>query len=239
VPFALQLVAGETVKQTSRLAVGTEVVTATYAGDDVYRPAADSVTVAVRKAATAVILSAPSSVPCGQTVTISADLTNPRFLSTNDATGAFTFSTADRVLQTRNGLFGSFSLSGLPGPGQHTVTVAYPGDANFLASQSTFPLTVVPRTMILAAPANVLPSTSGNVASLQSTMPSNATYAWTIENGTIESGQGTKSITFSAGTAGTVRLGLTVVHATVCSYTTTADVRVLAQPTTKRRTSRS
>ncbi|MBI3132450.1 MAG: hypothetical protein HYZ13_14130, partial [Acidobacteria bacterium] len=57
---------------------------------------------------------------------------------------------------------------------------------------------------VFSAPAQVTAGSSGNGASVQS--QSGASYAWTITNGTLQSGQGTRSITFAAGTPGSLQL---------------------------------
>jgi uncharacterized repeat protein (TIGR01451 family) len=54
-----------------------------------------------------------------------------------------------------------------------------------------------------------------------------ATYAWTVTNGIITSGQGTSAITFSSGTSGSVALGVTV---TAGSCTSSGNVAVPISP---------
>ncbi|MGZ5427745.1 MAG: hypothetical protein ACXWFS_01930, partial [Thermoanaerobaculia bacterium] len=55
-----------------------------------------------------------------------------------------------------------------------------------------------------------------------------ATYAWTITNGTITGGQGTNQITFTAGTAGTLTLGVIVTVGGCPSASGSANVTVVA-----------
>lgn len=61
---------------------------------------------------------------------------------------------------------------------------------------------------VITAPASVCPGSTGNTASVPNAA-SGATYSWTITNGTITQGDGTRTITFTAGSDGPV--GLTVV----------------------------
>ena len=58
-----------------------------------------------------------------------------------------------------------------------------------------------PPPLVMNAPTEVGAGSPNRVASVASI--GGATYAWTITNGTIDSGQGTNQITFTAGTAGT------------------------------------
>ena len=58
-----------------------------------------------------------------------------------------------------------------------------------------------PPPLVMNAPTEVGEGSPNRVASVASIL--GATYAWTIGNGTITSGQGTNQITFTAGTAGT------------------------------------
>jgi hypothetical protein len=53
-----------------------------------------------------------------------------------------------------------------------------------------------------------------------------ATYAWSITNGTINSGAGTNSINFTAGVPGTTTLQVTVTTAAGCSDTKSANITV-------------
>jgi len=53
---------------------------------------------------------------------------------------------------------------------------------------------------------------------------SGATYAWTISNGTITSGAGTKAITYTAAAPGTVTLGVTVTDANSCTSSSNRSV---------------
>jgi hypothetical protein len=55
-----------------------------------------------------------------------------------------------------------------------------------------------------------------------------ATYAWSITNGTINGGNGTRTLSFTAGAAGTLTLNVTVTAGASCSDTKSANVTVTA-----------
>lgn len=69
-------------------------------------------------------------------------------------------------------------------------------------------------------------NTSGNSASVPDAGVG-ATYSWSITNGVIDSGDGTSSISFTSGNAGTVELSVTVTDGNTCSSSATATVIVL------------
>jgi hypothetical protein len=70
----------------------------------------------------------------------------------------------------------------------------------------------------ITAPSAVCPNTSGHTASVPDA-GSGGTYAWTIGNGTITAGAGTKTITWRSGSASPVTLNVTVRVAAGCSAT--------------------
>ncbi|HKS22367.1 MAG TPA: IPT/TIG domain-containing protein [Thermoanaerobaculia bacterium] len=98
------------------------------------------------------------------------------------------------------------SISGCSGSGSKTVSMGSGG------------------TTTIAAPAAVPANSIGNHASVTAG-PAGTTYAWTISNGSITAGQGTPSITFAAGSSGTLTLGVTVDNAG-CLSTGSANVSV-------------
>jgi uncharacterized delta-60 repeat protein len=82
---------------------------------------------------------------------------------------------------------------------------------------------------ITPTPASVCASSTGNSAS----GPAGATtYAWSISNGTITSATNIQTITYTAGSSGTVGLTLTVTNASGCSATNTSNVTINANPAT-------
>ena len=73
----------------------------------------------------------------------------------------------------------------------------------------------------IIAPSSVTRNSTGNTASVRDA-GAGAAYAWTITNGIITAGQYTREITWTAGSAGTVGLGVTIVNG--CSSSGSASV---------------
>ena len=112
-----------------------------------------------------------------------------------------------------------------------TVTTAYSvvvSNANGCASAASAPVTVTvgaaSAAPVITAPTTVGAGSPNRVASVPSV--GGATYAWSITNGTITSGQGTNQITFTAGTAGTLTLGLIMTVGGCASSPGSANVTV-------------
>jgi Carboxypeptidase regulatory-like domain/IPT/TIG domain/Dockerin type I domain len=97
-------------------------------------------------------------------------------------------------------------------PALHDVTVCY---ANVDCSG--------PAPAITPAPAEVCASSTGNTASTVAGMTS---YAWSIVNGTITGGVTSQTVTYTAGTSGTVELLLTVTESNGCVKDATQDVTI-------------
>ena len=82
---------------------------------------------------------------------------------------------------------------------------------------------------ITPVPAQVCADSTGNQAS----GPAGATsYAWSISNGTITSAANIQTITYTAGSSGTVGLGLTVTNASGCGAASSLDVTINTNPAT-------
>jgi len=79
----------------------------------------------------------------------------------------------------------------------------------------------------ISAPPSVKPSSTGNVASVPEA-GAGATYSWSIANGTITGGQGTRQITFSAGVSAPVALQVQVQSSAGCANTASASVPLVA-----------
>ncbi|MEO8191128.1 MAG: FG-GAP-like repeat-containing protein [Acidobacteriota bacterium] len=69
----------------------------------------------------------------------------------------------------------------------------------------------------------VKPASTGNTASVPDAGPG-ASYLWTIQGGTITGGQGTRTITFTAGSAGSVVLSISETIASGCNAPSTVKV---------------
>lgn len=162
-----------------------------------------------------------TSVVSGQTATISWTVSNDALTGTltgSDfpgtgtsvtlATGSYSYTTtvagAKSVTLTVGNGCGSGSLSQ-----SYTVSPACTAPSATITSSST----------ALAGSAKTATAPSGA-----------ASYVWSIDNGTVLSGQGTRSISFRVGASGTTKLTLTVSNGTGCSASDTHSVTV-TQPT--------
>ena len=107
----------------------------------------------------------------------------------------------------------------LSGQGTNAITFAAAGsgsvtlDVTVVAGSCTSSgnaiVPVSPRpSAAITAPASATPSQSGLVASVPAT--AGATYVWSVTNGALTAGQGTSSITFTAGESGTTGVLVTV-----------------------------
>jgi large repetitive protein len=151
------------------------------------------------------VIAGPSNVCPGGIVTLDAGAGYATYLWSNNATTQ----TITVTLNTTS----TFSVTvtnaaGCTGSASKTVTVS-----------STTPPSIV-------APANVCQNSSANAS--VATQPG-ATYLWSISNGTINSGQGTPNIVFTAGASGNVGLGISLT-ASGCTGTSSASVAITQQP---------
>ncbi|MEO8054821.1 MAG: choice-of-anchor J domain-containing protein [Acidobacteriota bacterium] len=114
------------------------------------------------------------------------------------------------------------TLSGLPA-GPSTGRIAFRHAVpNTAANADTIGLDTlsVTASCSLPAPTITAPATAGEGSPNRiASVPNQAgsTYAWTIANGTITAGQGTNQITFTAGTPGTLTLGVTETDGVGCA----------------------
>lgn len=127
----------------------------------------------------------------------------------------------------------SYTISGsdFDGPGSRylVVTVQSSCAPAVVSNELPIAITEAPIATILAS-GGVFESSTHNYASVSDPGPG-AAYAWTISNGTITSGQGTRTIRYTAGASGQVTLGVTVTQ-NGCSApaTPTADVAIRPRP---------
>ncbi|MBV9495271.1 MAG: DUF11 domain-containing protein, partial [Acidobacteria bacterium] len=85
----------------------------------------------------------------------------------------------------------------------------------------------VPPAVTISTASSVCANSTGNVATASG---SATTYSWSVSNGSLTSGQGTPSITYTAGTGGSVSITLTVSNG-VCSGNTSANVLIVPAAT--------
>ncbi|HVM47988.1 MAG TPA: hypothetical protein VMU04_08170 [Candidatus Acidoferrum sp.] len=100
-----------------------------------------------------------------------------------------------------------------------------------VTSGTTVTINPTPSSTITAA-GSTYAGSSGNSASVPDA-GAGATYAWTISGGNLTAGNGTSTVTFTAGGGGTLTLGCTVTANTGCSSVSSANVTVHPAFTTR------
>jgi len=123
------------------------------------------------------------------------------------------------VVNISSGINGSLIYNASGGDGKFLVQ--FPGDNSILWPFGNF--TTAPDATIIA-PASVTKNSTGNIASVRD-VGVGAAYSWTITNGTITAGQTTRQIIWTAGSAGSVGLGVTIVSG--CASSGSASVVTL------------
>jgi len=119
--------------------------------------------------------------------------------------------------------------TGITVAGTYTVTVTNPNPCGGSASASTTVVFNPIPSAVITTGGTACPLSIGNAASVPDA-GAGATYTWTITNGAITAGAGTRGITFSAGPSGSVHLTVTVA-ASGCGASGTADVAITSGPT--------
>ena len=123
------------------------------------------------------------------------------------------------VVNISSGINGSLIYNASGGDGKFLVQ--FPGDNSILWPFGNF--TTAPDATIIAS-ASVTKNSTGNIASVRDAGVG-AAYSWTITNGTITAGQTTRQIIWTAGSAGSVGLGVTIVSG--CASSGSASVVTL------------
>jgi uncharacterized repeat protein (TIGR01451 family) len=108
-------------------------------------------------------------------------------------------------------------------PGTYSVTVTDASGCTATATHAVAPRT--PPAAILDAPLSVPENSSGHFADV--VPQGTATYLWSIDNGTITSGQGTPAITFSTDSGSEATLTV-LVTANGCTSTASASIALTA-----------
>jgi hypothetical protein len=96
------------------------------------------------------------------------------------------------------------------------------GNSDASAELFTLSCPPPPPTLVINTRSSVCALSTGNTASVA--VFSGATYSWGIVNGTIDSGQGTNAITYSAASTSPVRVSVLVTPTTGCPLTGSAFV---------------
>jgi hypothetical protein len=162
--------AGKTALSTSSLAVSSHLLTAQYAGDANYASASSSPLAQTvnKNASSTTLASTPNPSGFGQGITLTANVTGPAGTS-GTPTGSVTFNDGTNAIGNSNldsNGRATLLLSSLS-VGTHSISAAYPGDANFSGSTSAIVSQAVNQastTTTLNASPN--PSTFGQSVSL-------------------------------------------------------------------------
>jgi hypothetical protein len=151
------------------------------------------------------------------------------------ANGPTSFCTGSSVTLTSSSASGNqWLLNGAPigGATNQTYVASTAGDysvtvtASGCSSTSTVTtVTVNPRPNAAISVASPMTAGTSSTASVADA-GSGTTYGWSITNGTINSGNGTRTIGFTAGAAGTLTLTVTVSTAAGCLDTKSVNVTV-------------
>jgi len=96
-----------------------------------------------------------------------------------------------------------------------------------LSSAASLVVSALPVATITADPM-ICANSTGNIASVPSA-GSGAGYLWTVSGGTITSGAGTSSITYTAGSGGNLSLSVTVTNAFGCSASASQSITYATQ----------
>jgi 6-phosphogluconolactonase (cycloisomerase 2 family) len=183
-------------------------ITANWAGAKVYTLTVTNqagVAVSATTTVTPKMVNLTAITPATPTRTVNSTTTFSA-MATNGATNSINWTASAGTMGASTGVW-------IAPPSAQTVTItATSVDDPSKSVTTTVTLVPAPATPIISAPAYVDPIQSGLTASV----PSQATgliYTWAISNGSITAGNGTRSITFSTGTSGTVGLSCTISNA--------------------------
>ena len=217
------------------LAVGTDIITASYSGDTTYAAATGTTTVTVTQAAlltpTVTVTPASSSIDTGQPLNVTVAVTGSGATPTGTATisgGGYTSSAQPLAAGAYTFAVPANSLSA----GSDTLTVNYGGDTNYAAGVGTTTVTVTASAYTLAAsaPTQVAP---GGSASSTISLTSSTAYTGTVtltcalttspagasDLPTCAPASGGGTITATAGTAGgTGSVSVTTTAATAAMH---------------------
>jgi sugar lactone lactonase YvrE len=123
----------------------------------------------------------------------------------------------------------TYSIDGsdLAGLGTRYLVVTVTPSCGVPTVSNELPLEVTaPAATTISASSGVFANSSQNFASVAD---AGATYSWSIANGTITAGQGTRSIEYTAGASGTVAISV-VVARNGCQATGSANVAIQTRP---------
>jgi hypothetical protein len=199
---------------TAPSAPGDHLLVATSAADPT-KSATSTVTVVVPNSVTSVAVS-PA------TLSLNTGATN-QFSATVAGTGSYSSAvtwTAQKGTISSAGLYTAPTTSG-----SDVVTATSVQNLSKLATATVSVLAVAPTTPVITALSQVNAQSTNNIASIPA--QAGCSYTWTLTGGTITAGQGTTSLTFTAGAAGTMLLGCTVTNSASVSVSAQQSITVL------------
>ncbi len=149
----------------------------------------------------------------GNTATVPDAGTGAAYLWTI-SNGTITAGSGTSMITYTSGVSGTVILS---------VVVTNSSNCSASSGNLVIPIVASPTVLITTA-SSVCANSTNNIASVDNA-GNGATYTWSITNGTITAGNGTNSITYSAGSSGVIAISVTVSYTTGCSQSI-ADVSV-------------
>lgn len=166
----------------------------------------------------------PGATPYGRTATITFTVANAKSWSLSSSIGnAFS-----PVSGTSNGTI-SVMYSACCVDGTDTITLTATNDCGSTQATTTVVVCANEPDATISAPPSVAPGATFTASAMS---VAGWSYVWSVSNGTITAGQGTSSVSVSAGTSGQVSLSLQVTVPEGCSATATKQVPIgCANPT--------
>ena len=166
-------------------------------------------------------MSSPNATICpGGSATVTASLSGQ---------GPFTLLWSDGLVETVSGPESTRTVSP---PATRSYSIESVSNATCSVPGAGVTLVTVfpdPSASVISVPSQACAEATGLTASVPDS-GAGATYTWSITNGTIDSGQGTRSVSWTAGQAGTAVLAVTIRVAAGCEVSGSARVPVNARP---------
>jgi DNA/RNA endonuclease G (NUC1)/fibronectin type 3 domain-containing protein len=187
--------------------------------------ATDTVTASITGTASTIVVCPPAPAP-------TANATNSGPACAGSTVNLFASGNGSVFSWTGPGGFTSSQQNptGITVAGTYTVTVSTPGPCGGSAQASTTVVFNPIPSAAITTPSTVCATTAGYSASVPNA-GAGATYTWSITNGNITGGEGTRSISYTSGSSGSVHLAVTVTSNAGCSASSSADPAIAPRPT--------
>jgi hypothetical protein len=147
-------------------------------------------------------------------ISVTAGTTNTASIPNAGAGATYVWTISNGTVAGGQGTSQISWKAGTNGTTTLAVTVTVPGGCSDSKSKTVIVTCVAPNAAITAA-ISVSAGSSNNLASVP-TGSAGTTYLWSIVNGTINSGQGTPQIHWTAGLGGTTTIGVSITTAGGC-----------------------